>query len=129
MDTSRKFGFIILAVCILIAPRTHNLDPSVVGSAQFGQLWTTKFPGNYKGALEQIFSQPLVYTLDDGIQYVFIATSQNNVYKLNAKTGDIVKSRNLHIPFLASDVVPCTDIEPCIGVTVCSQTSVPQNNS
>ncbi|KAL8689037.1 MAG: hypothetical protein Q9218_005195 [Villophora microphyllina] len=95
----------------------HNMDPSVVGSAQFGQLWTTKLPGNYNGALEQIYSQPLVYTLDDGIQYVFIATTQNNVYKINAKTGDIVASRNLHIPFLSSDVVPCTDINPLIGVT------------
>lgn len=94
------------------------MDPSVVGSAQFGQLWTTKLPGSYRGALEQIYSQPLVYTLDDGIQYVFIATTQNNVYKINAKTGNIVASRNLHIPFLASDIVPCTDINPVIGVTV-----------
>lgn len=94
------------------------MDPSVVGSAQFGQLWTTKLPGNYRNTLEQIYSQPLVYTLDDGIQYVFIATQQNNVYKINAKTGVIVASRNLHIPFLSSDVVPCTDINPLIGVTV-----------
>ncbi|KAL8727802.1 MAG: hypothetical protein Q9166_005794 [cf. Caloplaca sp. 2 TL-2023] len=96
---------------------THNMDPSVVGSAQFGQLWTSKLPGNYRNALEQIYSQPLVYTLDDGIQYVFIATTQNNVYKINAKTGAIVASRNLHIPFLTSDVLPCTDINPLIGVT------------
>ncbi|KAL9596717.1 MAG: hypothetical protein Q9219_005628 [cf. Caloplaca sp. 3 TL-2023] len=93
------------------------MDPSVVGSAQFGQLWTTKLPGNYRNALEQIYAQPLVYTLDDGIQYVFIATTQNNVYKINAKTGAIVASRNLHVPFLASEVVPCTDINPLIGVT------------
>ncbi|KAL8970463.1 MAG: hypothetical protein Q9183_001511 [Haloplaca sp. 2 TL-2023] len=93
------------------------MDPSVVGSAQFGQLWTTSLPGNYIGAKEQIYSQPLVYTLDDGIQYVFIATQQNNVYKIDAKTGKIVASRNLHIPFLTADVLPCTDINPCIGVT------------
>ena len=94
------------------------MDPSVVGSAQFGQLWASKLPGNYRGNLEQIFSQPLVYTLDDGIQYVFIATTQNNVYKINAKTGNIVASRSLHIPFLSSDIVPCTDISPYVGVTV-----------
>ncbi|KAL8669506.1 MAG: hypothetical protein Q9168_005908 [Polycauliona sp. 1 TL-2023] len=93
------------------------MDPSVVGSAQFGELWEAKLPGNYQNAAEQIYSQPLVYTLDDGIQYVFIATTQNNVYKINAKTGTIVASRNLHIPFLASDVSPCTDINPLIGVT------------
>ncbi|KAI4287646.1 MAG: hypothetical protein L6R35_003099 [Caloplaca aegaea] len=95
----------------------HNMDPSVVGSAEFDQLWTSKLPGNYKGTAEQIFHQPLVYTLDDGIQYVFIATSQNNVYKINAKTGTIVASRNLHIPFLTQEVVPCLDINPNIGVT------------
>ncbi|KAI4258413.1 MAG: hypothetical protein L6R42_005121 [Xanthoria sp. 1 TBL-2021] len=93
------------------------MDPSVVGSAQFGELWQAKLPGNYQNAQEQIYSQPLVYTLDDGIQYVFIATTQNNVYKINAKTGNIVASRNLHIPFLTSEILPCTDINPLIGVT------------
>lgn len=94
------------------------MDPSVVASAQFGELWTAKLPGNYGGALEQIFSQPLVYTLDDGIQYVFIATSQNNVYRINAKTGAIVASRNLHIPFLTQEIVPCLDINPHVGIIV-----------
>ncbi|KAL8765358.1 MAG: hypothetical protein Q9209_007544 [Squamulea sp. 1 TL-2023] len=93
------------------------MDPSVVSSAQFGELWKTKLPGNYRNALEQIYSQPLVYTLDDGIQYVFIATSQNNLYKINAKTGAIVASRNMHIPFLTSELVTCLDINPLIGVT------------
>lgn len=99
-------------------PRTHNMDPSVVGSAQFGQLWKAALPGNYGGFQEQIYSQPLVYTLNDGIQYVFIATTQNNVYKINAKTGNIVASRSLHIPFLTSDLSGCVDINPTVGVTV-----------
>ncbi len=94
------------------------MDPSVVGSAQFGQLWKASLPGNYGGNLEQIYSQPLVYTLNDGVQYVFMATTQNNVYKLDAKNGTIVASRNLHIPFLASDLNNCVDISPTIGVTV-----------
>ena len=93
------------------------MDPAVVGSAQFGQLWKSNLPGNYGGYLEQIYSQPLVYTLDDGIQYVFIATTQNNVYKVNAKTGTIVASRSLHIPFLTSDLNGCVDINPTVGVT------------
>ncbi|KAL8652676.1 MAG: hypothetical protein Q9226_004173 [Calogaya cf. arnoldii] len=93
------------------------MDPSVVSSAQFGELWQTKLPGDYLGALEQIYSQPLVYTLDDGIQYVFLATTQNNVYKINAKTGKIVASRNLHIPFRTQEIVPCLDINPLVGVT------------
>ncbi|KAH6603806.1 wsc domain-containing [Trichoderma cornu-damae] len=96
----------------------HNMDPSVVGSSSFGQLFQTRLPGAYGGAAEQIFSQPLVYTPSGGTrQYVYVATTQNNVYKLDAKTGDIVASRNLHIPFLAADLDGCVDINPNIGVT------------
>ncbi|KAG8628847.1 hypothetical protein KVT40_002712 [Elsinoe batatas] len=96
----------------------HNMDPAVVSSADFGQIWRSKLPGNFNNmGPEQIFSQPLVYTLADGIQYVFIATTQNNIYKINAKTGDIVASRNLHVPFLTADLDACVDINPTIGVT------------
>lgn len=100
---------------------THNMDPSVVGSSQFGQLWKALLPGNYRGKPEQIFSQPLIYTLNDGIQYVYVATTQNNVYKLNAKTGAIMASRNLHVPFLTLDLDGCVDINPNVGVTVSLQ--------
>ncbi|KAI9764338.1 MAG: hypothetical protein M1835_007596 [Candelina submexicana] len=86
---------------------THNLDPAVVGSPDFGQLFRTQLPGNYRGQPEQIFSQPLVYTLNDGIQYLFVATTQNNIYKINAKTGSIVASRNMHVPFLTADLDGC----------------------
>ncbi|KAG9230010.1 WSC domain-containing protein [Amylocarpus encephaloides] len=96
----------------------HKMDPSVVGSAQFGQLFKTLLPGTYNGAAEQIFSQPLVYTTtSDNTQYVYVATTQNNLYKLNAKTGAIVQQRNLHIPFLTADLDGCTDINPLVGVT------------
>ncbi|KAK1239930.1 hypothetical protein MKX08_007372 [Trichoderma sp. CBMAI-0020] len=96
----------------------HNMDPSVVGSSSFGQLFQTLLPGTYGGAAEQIFSQPLVYTPSGGAkQYVYVATTQNNIYKLDAKTGAIVASRNLHIPFLAADLDGCVDINPNIGVT------------
>ena len=98
----------------------HNMDPAVVGSSSFGQIFQTLLPGNYRGYLEQIYAQPLVYTLDDGVQYVFIATTQNNVYKINAKTGAIVLSRNLHVPFLTSELGNCVDINPVIGSTVSS---------
>ena len=97
---------------------THKMDPDVVGSPSFGQIFKTLLPGFYQSTLEQIFSQPLVYTLDDGIQYVFIATTQNNIYKLNAETGAIVASRNLHVPFLTADLDGCVDINPLVGVTV-----------
>lgn len=84
------------------------MDPSVVGSSQFGQIFKTPLPGNYAGAKEQIFSQPLLYTSDtDKVQYMYIATTQNNIYKVDAKTGAILLSRNLHIPFLAADLDGC----------------------
>jgi hypothetical protein len=99
-------------------PSNHNMDPSIVGSSQFGQLFMTALGGVYNGASEQVFSQPLVYTPPaDGTQYLYVATTQNNIYKLNAKTGAIVAKRNLHIPFLTADLNGCVDITPCVGVT------------
>jgi hypothetical protein len=99
----------------------HNMDPAVVGSSQFGLLFKARLPGTYpingQNVPEQIFSQPLVYTGSDGVQYVYVATTQNNVYKLVAKTGVIVASRNLHRPFLVSDLDGCVDINPTVGVT------------
>ena len=77
------------------------MDPKVVSSSDFGNIFKTALPGNFNGiGPEQIFAQPLLYTGSDGIQYVYIATTQNNLYKIDAKTGAIVKSRNLHVPFL-----------------------------
>ncbi|KAK0382968.1 hypothetical protein NLU13_8884 [Sarocladium strictum] len=96
----------------------HNMDPAIVGSAQFGQIFRTQLPGRYGGAAEEMFSQPLVYTPSgDDKQYVYISTTQNNVYKLNARTGEILASRNLHIPFLTADLDGCVDINPNIGIT------------
>lgn len=102
------------------ASRNHNMDPSVVGSSDFAQIFKTKLPGSYNGYLEQIFSQPLVYTPSgdpSGNQYVYFATTQNNLYKLDAKTGEILLSRSLHIPFLTADLSGCIDIQPTVGVT------------
>lgn len=54
--------------------------------------------------------QPYVLTvthtnlLHIGIQYVYVATTQNNLYKINAKTGDVVKSRNIGVPFMGTDL-------------------------
>lgn len=46
---------------------THNLDPQTISSADFGNIWTAKLPGNFKGiGAEQVLSQPLVYTTGDG---------------------------------------------------------------
>ncbi len=93
------------------------MDPSVFGSSQSGQLFKTALPGKYNGYTEQVFSQPLVYTTSDGVQYVYVAKTQNNLYKLDAKKGKIVLPRRLYIPFLTADLNGCVDINPTIGVT------------
>jgi hypothetical protein len=93
------------------------MDPNIVGSAQFGQIFKAPLPGNYNGVAEQLFAQPLVYTTADDQQYLYIATTQNNIYKLNSATGAIVAQRNLHIPFQVADLDGCVDINPMVGVT------------
>lgn len=82
------------------------MDPAVVTSSEFGQVFRVKLPGNYMGDSEKIFSQPLTYTPEggDGTQFVYWATAQNNVYKMNAKTGQILATRNLGLPFLSQDL-------------------------
>lgn len=93
------------------------MDLGVVGSSQFGQLFKTLLPGTYVGQPEQVFSQPLVYTPSGGSrQFVYVATTQN-VYKLDARTGQVVASRSLHVLFLTADLDSCVDINPTIGVT------------
>jgi hypothetical protein len=94
-----------------------NMDLAVVGSAQFVLLFKTYLPGNYQGYAEPFSSQPLVYTLSDGIQCLFVSTMQNNVYQISAKPGVIVASRKLARPFPQFDFDKCNDINPYIGVT------------
>jgi hypothetical protein len=94
------------------------MDPAVVSSEQFGFLFRTPLPGrNFQGGPEQVFASPLVYTASDGVQYVYVATTMNNIYKIDAKKGNIVASRNLARPFLQTDLQTCTDISPVIGST------------
>jgi hypothetical protein len=59
---------------------------------------------------------PLVYTpLAGGPQLLILASSQNWIRTLDAKTGDAISSRQEHTPFLQSDV-GCTDIPNYIGI-------------
>ncbi|TLD08976.1 uncharacterized protein PgNI_07167 [Pyricularia grisea] len=101
----------------------HNLDPAIVASPQFQQIFATALPGNYGGVKEQFYSMPLVFTPGDdpeGRQFLYVSTTQNNVYKLDAVTGEIVASRNLAIPFLTLDLKgteeTCADIDPHVGI-------------
>ncbi|KAL8372288.1 hypothetical protein RB595_001870 [Gaeumannomyces hyphopodioides] len=101
-----------------------NMDPAVVASSDFGQIFQIKLPGNYGGEQEEFFSMPLVYTPgndENGRQFLYLATTQNNVYKLDAKTGEILARKNLGIPFLSRDLNTtdlgfCYDISPHVGI-------------
>jgi hypothetical protein len=87
----------------------HNMDPAVVDSPEFGLRWKVAMNN-----LEQFYAKPLVYTPSGGSQLVFLASSQNYVRTLDAKSGAVINSRQLHTPFLQSDI-GCTDIPNTIG--------------
>ncbi|KAL8699219.1 MAG: hypothetical protein Q9201_006129 [Fulgogasparrea decipioides] len=89
----------------------HNMDPAVVDSSEFGLLWSTKYNNQ-----EQFYAKPLVYTpVAGGPQIVFIASSQNWIRTMDAKTGTALKARQVHTPFLQAEI-GCTDIPNTIGI-------------
>ncbi len=57
------------------------------------------------------YGQPLVYGA-----YVYVATENDTVYKLDAATGGVVWSMHLATPE-PSSAAPCGDISPSIGIT------------
>jgi iron transport multicopper oxidase len=81
-----------------------NLSPATVSGPTFGQLFTATLSG-------QINAQPL---LSQGV--VLVATQTNNIYGLDAETGNVIWQRNLGNPFLATDE-GCPDITPTMGIT------------
>ncbi|KAK3330104.1 WSC domain-containing protein [Apodospora peruviana] len=90
----------------------HNMDPNVVGSPSFGILWQQTMPNDK----ETWFAKPLTYTLNGGTEMVITASNLNNVRIHDAKTGNLIASRQLMPPFLQSDI-GCADIPNYIGVT------------
>ncbi|KAL9602500.1 MAG: hypothetical protein Q9219_001794 [cf. Caloplaca sp. 3 TL-2023] len=90
----------------------HNMDPAVVDSTEFGLLWSTKY-----NAQEQFYAKPLVYTPSaGGPQIVFIASSQNWIRTMDAKSGAALNARQVHAPFLQAEI-GCNDIPNTIGIT------------
>ncbi|KAL8855001.1 MAG: hypothetical protein Q9221_000197 [Calogaya cf. arnoldii] len=87
------------------------MDPAVVDRSEFGLLWSTKYNN-----LEKFYAKPLVYTPNaGGPQIVFIASSQNWIRTMNAKTGAALNARQVHTPFLQAEI-GCTDIPDNIGI-------------
>jgi polyvinyl alcohol dehydrogenase (cytochrome) len=59
----------------------------------------------------QLYGEPLVFG-----KYVYVATENNTVYALVARTGKVAWSRHLGTPVPAS-ALPCSGITPTVGIT------------
>ena len=82
-----------------------GLAPSVRASVSKAPVWTS-------AALDgQLYGEPLV---DDNL--VVVATENDTVYALNAKTGLVAWSTHVGAPVPASSL-PCGDITPTVGIT------------
>ncbi len=77
----------------------HNIDPTVLANQDPESTYTVSFNTD-----EQFYAEPLVYTPNGSGQLVFLASSQNWIRTLDAKTGDIINARQVQTPFLNSDV-------------------------
>ncbi|KAJ3176268.1 hypothetical protein HK101_010463 [Irineochytrium annulatum] len=88
-----------------------NLDPNIVGSNAFGQLYQASLPTINGVAPGHCYASPLVYTLPStGKQAVFVATTNNNIYTLDAGTGAVLNAANVDVPFNVGTDVNCGDI-------------------
>lgn len=85
------------------------MQPAIVGSPSFGQLWANTY--NDK---EKWYAKQLVYTPPGKKQLVFTASSQNWIRTLDAVTGVLLKSRQVQPPFLAIEL-GCGDMPNTIG--------------
>jgi polyvinyl alcohol dehydrogenase (cytochrome) len=82
-----------------------GIDPDSTSPVTPSQAWQTP-------ALDgEVYGQPLVYGA-----YVYVATENDSVYKLDAATGAMVWSEHLAVPE-PSSAAPCGDIAPSIGIT------------
>jgi len=82
-----------------------GIDPDSTSPVARSQAWQTP-------ALDgEVYGQPLVYG-----SYVYVATENDSVYKLDAATGAVAWSEHLGTPE-PSSMAPCGDISPSIGVT------------
>ena len=77
----------------------HNIDPTVIANQDPESTYSVSFNTD-----EQFYAEPLVYTPNGTDQLIFLASSQNWIRTLNAKTGDVINSRQVQTPFLNSDV-------------------------
>ena len=107
---------------IVLTPRTVDAKANL-----FGKLFSVAIDGN-------IYAQPLyaanvVFPSGDSRDVLYVATARNNVYAIDADTGQQIWAKNLGPPVPASDVTAAgrarrsgnfrdyKDIYPDIGIT------------
>ena len=81
-----------------------GLSPQTVAGATFGQLFRATVSG-------QVYAQPLV-----SAGTLLVVTEGNNVYGLDPETGAQRWTRNVGVPFRASEI-GCGDLTPDLGIT------------
>jgi outer membrane protein assembly factor BamB len=86
------------------AART-GIDPDSTSPVTPSQSWQTP---SLDG---EVYGEPLVYGA-----YVYVATENDSIYKLDAATGAVVWSKHVATPE-PSSLAPCGDISPSIGIT------------
>lgn len=88
------------------------MDPGVVGSDNFRVLW--EFAS--EDTDELFLAKPLVYTPNGGSELIITSSEKNIIRIFDAKTGTILKERQLQLPFNRADA-NCGDIPNNIGIT------------
>lgn len=90
----------------------YHYFPSGSGVAPAARAVTTSRRAWTSPGLDgQLYGEPLVFG-----RYVYVATENNTVYALVARTGKVAWSRHLGTP-VPSSALPCTNISPTVGVT------------
>jgi outer membrane protein assembly factor BamB len=80
------------------APAAIDLSPAT-------HAWTSRVLDG------QIYGEPLVQN-----GRVVVATENDTVYTLNARTGDVLWADHVGVP-VSSSALPCGDISPVVGIT------------
>ncbi len=86
------------------AETTGSLTPSALTGGSFGQIFSANVDG-------QVYAQPVVAG-----GTLIVATENDWVYGLNARTGAVQWSTSLGTPW-PSAAGHCTDLQPSVGVT------------
>lgn len=102
----------------------HNMDPAIVSSGDFGQLWRYKTPTYTSGTGdEQFYAKPLVYTPPSyGRQVILACSEQNRLFVVDAINGTLIAFRDMNEegegPFSVAEFDGgCNDISDSVGIT------------